>query len=112
MVIPDSPASHVAQLVPVTNKVELSEAQKAAYLSKWRDYTQNILPSVGKMMPLDGVGGSTMQLRKFVLVTTGSAVTDLNQELWDETLGFLDSYVAKNGAPALVEYIQKAISGK
>src|SRR5208282_49084 len=41
-------------------KVELSEAQKAAYLSKWRDYTQNILPIQGKMMPSDGIGRSTM----------------------------------------------------
>jgi hypothetical protein len=92
--------------------VELTEAQKTAYLLKWREYAQNILPSAGKMMPMDSVGGPTMQLRKFVLVTTGSAVTDLDQEQWDEFIGFLDSYSQKNGAPALVEYIQKAILGK
>jgi hypothetical protein len=96
----------------VTHELALTEAEKAAYLMKWKDYAQNILPAQGKMMPLDSVGGPTMQLRKFVLVSTGSAVTDLDREQWEEVFGFMDSYLAKNGAPALVEYIQKAIQGK
>ena len=51
-----------------------------------------------------------MQLRKFVLVSAGSAVTDLDREQWEEVFGFMDNYLAKNGAPAFGIFDQPQIS--
>jgi len=103
------PVAPAPQPVKVDN---LSEAEKTAYLLKWKDYAQNILPAQGRMMPIDSIGGPTMQMRRFVQATQGVPVAELSREQWEDLFGFMDNYLAKNGAPALVEYIQKAIQGK
>jgi hypothetical protein len=87
----------------------LTEEQKKVYFDRWKEYTQNILPKAG-MMGMDGVGGSTMQMRKFVQVNNGVNVNQLDAAGWDDLLSFLDNYSKQNGAPALVAYIQKAIT--
>jgi hypothetical protein len=87
----------------------LTEEQKKVYFDRWKEYTQNVLPKAG-MMGMDSVGGSTMQMRKFVQVNNGVNVNQLDAAGWDDLLSFLDNYSKQNGAPALVAYIQKAIT--
>jgi hypothetical protein len=95
--------------VDASPKATLTEEQKKVYFDRWKEYTQNVLPKAG-MMGMDSVGGSTMQMRKFVQVNNGVNVNQLDAAGWDDLLSFLDNYSKQNGAPALVAYIQKAIT--
>jgi hypothetical protein len=92
-----------AAISPVT-------AEKAKeYRERLGKYSQDILPKAG-MMPSEGVGGVTMKLRKFAGVFSGTVNTQaLNEEQWNDLLEFLDGYSQKNGAAALVTYINQAI---
>lgn len=95
--------------VDASPKATLTEEQKKVYFDRWKEYTQNVLPKAG-MMGMDGVGGSTMQMRKFVQVNNGVNVNQLDAAGWDDLLSFLDNYSKQNGPQALVAYIQKAIT--
>jgi hypothetical protein len=102
-------AAAIPQTMPTSAGTGLTEEQKKTYFDRWKEYTQNVLPKAG-MMGMDGVGGSTMQMRKFVQVNNGVNVNQLDAAGWDDLLSFLDNYSKQNGAPALVAYIQKAIT--
>jgi hypothetical protein len=113
VVAPPSVPPNVPLIIPQTTPINagtgLTEEQKKTYFDRWKEYTQNILPKAG-MLGMDGVGGSTMQMRKFVQVNNGVAVAQLDAPGWEELLSFLDNYSKQNGPQALVAYIQKAIT--
>ena len=97
---PTSPAAITAQLSP--EKV-------LEFKNRLRVYSNDILPK-GNMLPVDGVGGVTMQLRKFAQVHTGAPDTNvLSVSQWEDLFDFLDTYTKENGPTALVQYISKAI---
>jgi hypothetical protein len=93
---------------PVAPSLSISPEKLKEYRERLSKYSQDILPGA-KMMPSDGIGGVTMKLKKFAEIHTGAAVPKLTEEQFEDVLGFLDSYAQKNGAPALVEYINKSL---
>ena len=101
----------VDNLPPQPIKVDapvIDKAKQDEYKARLRKYSNDILPS-GGMTPSEGVGGTTMKLRKFAQMQLGVEVASLTEDQFEELFGFLDSYLAKNGAQALVQYIDKAL---
>jgi hypothetical protein len=86
----------------------LSPEKQKEYRERLAKYSQDILPKAG-MMPSDGIGGITMKLRRFASLQVGGEVSKLTEEQFEDLFEFLDGYTAKNGATALVQYIDKAI---
>jgi len=80
------------------------------YHERLKAYANDILPKQGGMMPVEGVGGVTMQLRKFTLLQVGATdVAALTEDQWETLFEFLDEHLKQYGAKELVAYIQKAI---
>jgi hypothetical protein len=80
------------------------------YRERLKAYANDILPKQGGMMPVEGIGGVTMQLRKFTLLQVGAAeVAALTEDQWETLFEFLDEHLKQYGAKELVAYIQKAI---
>jgi hypothetical protein len=97
------------QVVSVSQAPILSPEKTKEYRDRLNKYSSVILAGAG-MMPVDGVGGVTMQLRLFSTRHLGVPdSTKLTEAQFEDLLGFLDDYVKSNGAQALVEYIQKSI---
>lgn len=92
----------------------ISPEKAKEFRDRLNKYSSDILPREGGMMPSEGIGGSTMKLRKFAVTHLGLEGNNANfaQEQFEEVLGFLDIFYNKNGAVALVEYINKAIGVK
>lgn len=108
---PEAPAFTPTDIAKaITPPPAISPEKQKEYRERLSKYSQDILPKAG-MMPSDGIGGVTMKLRKFAAVFTGQAASNplLSEAEWIDLFEFLDGYTQKNGAPALVQYIDKAI---
>lgn len=126
--LPEVPPQPAIETVKVEHHVQLPPnvgttavgipplpAEKAKeFRDRLNKYSSDILPREGGMMPSEGIGGSTMKLRKFAVTHLGLEGNNANftQEQFEDVLGFLDAFYKKNGAVALVEYINKAIGVK
>jgi hypothetical protein len=99
----DAPTEPSKPATPV-----LSAEKQKEYRERLGKYSQDILPRAG-LMPSDGIGGVTMKLRAFGRLHTGAEVAKFTEEQFEDLLSFLDGYVQQNGAPALVQYIDKAL---
>jgi hypothetical protein len=79
------------------------------FRERLRVYYNDVLPK-GGMLPVENVGGPTMQMRKFATTHTGAGdMNSLSLSQWEDLFDFLDNYTKTNGAQALVQYISKAI---
>lgn len=115
------PAATVPQPPPVEEKAQpappvqvpvappVSAEKTKEYKEKNRRYSQEILVG-GGMMPSEGIGGTTMKLRKFAIVFSGVTNTSqLTEGQWAALYDFLDKFVEKFGAKALVQHINETI---
>ena len=112
-------AAPVQAAAPTVETVQPVQAQAAAvppipvekakeYRDRLSKYSFSILPNAG-LQPSPKLG-TTMKVRQFALMQVGAEDTTLMTEAqWEMLFEFLDGYVAANGAPALVEYINKAL---
>jgi hypothetical protein len=101
--IPQPPSSVAAALDPEKAK---------EFKERLRVYYNDVLPK-GGMLPVERIGGVTMQLRTFAQIHTGAEhVNALSLAQWEDLFEFLDNYTAKNGVVELVKYIQKSIGAK
>ena len=115
------PAATVPQPPPVEEKVQpappvqaqaappISPDKNKEYKDKFRQYSQDILVS-GGMMSSEGIGGTTMKLRKFAITFAGVPdINSLTSENWIAIFDMLDKFVAQFGAKALVDHINETI---
>jgi hypothetical protein len=104
----DKPAP---QPIQVDTPVDAPSAEQLKeYRVRLAKFANEVLPS-GNMIPIEGVGGVTMQLRKFAGLQLGETkdVSKFSTAQWQELLDFLDQYLAANGAVGLVKYIHKSL---
>lgn len=104
------PAPAVAPAIIVALPAStISPEKQKEFQVRLGKYSSDILPKAG-MMPSVGIGGSSFKLRKFAAQLDGiEDWRNRNEEQWEELFTFLDTFTIQNGAPALVQYINKAI---
>jgi hypothetical protein len=103
--VPQPPPS-----APPTAALDPEKAKE--FKERLRVYYNDVLPK-GGMLPVERIGGVTMQLRTFAQIHTGAEhVNALSLAQWEDLFEFLDNYTAKNGVVELVKYIQKSIGAK
>jgi hypothetical protein len=99
----------VAQLPAPPPTAALDPEKAKEFRERLRVYYNDVLPK-GGMLPVENVGGPTMQMRKFATTHTGAGdMNSLSLSQWEDLFDFLDNYTKTNGAQALVQYISKAI---
>jgi hypothetical protein len=109
--VPEIKTNDPAITVPEPPAIDAPSAEQLKeYRVRLAKFANEVLPS-GNMIPVEGVGGVTMQLRKFAGLQLGESkdVMRFSVTQWQELLDFLDQYLAANGAVALVRYIQKSL---
>jgi hypothetical protein len=85
------------------------ENQEAFFREHMRKYAYDILPKAG-MLPTEGIGGAPEKLFVFACLSANRDVEGLTGADCEVLLQFLDAFLAKYGAEALVEYIDRTIS--
>lgn len=108
------PASPSADIPKSQPSATLAPEKAKEFRDRLNKYSSDILPREGGMLPSEGIGGSTMKLRKFAMIYLGlsGSNANLSQEQFEDILNFVDDYYQKNGAKSLVEYINKSIGAK
>lgn len=99
----------VAPAVPVQTSASTFEgkptdAQMADYRKRVSVFTAE-LPSSENM-------GSVQKMRAFITKSAGAAPQFMTTEQWDEMIGWLEAFHAKNGTKGLVENINAALGVK
>lgn len=97
---------------PTSLAAQISPEKAIEFKTRLRVYANDVLPK-GGLLPKDGVGGVTMQLRLFAQIHTGSTDTNtLSLTQWEDLFEFLDDYTAKNGPQGLAKYVSQAIEAR
>jgi hypothetical protein len=108
---PPVPASGTAVPNSVTDFPGKPNAQQQEeYRNKLRDWSNNVLPIEGGMVPSAGIGGPSAKLRSFCVNYVGKSTQEMTADDWEEFLTFLVNFKDKNGAKGLVKYINDSLN--